>query len=161
MAQPAPNNNYEILNDAKIAVPLRNLSNFWRSLEMPWINCEVELKLKWTKNCALAPPGDDNFNANTNDVIFTLKDTKLYIPVVDLSTENNQEISKFLSKRFETSVYSNEYKTKIENENATNEYSYFLESTFVGINGLIVLVYSNEDDNEKRFKNLRYYLHML
>ena len=80
---------------------------------------------------------------------------------MNLSTENNQEISKFLSKRFESSVCSNEYKTKIENENATNEYSYFLESNFVGINGLIVLVYSNEDDNEKRFKNLRYYLHML
>ena len=42
-----------ILNTAKIVVPLKNLSNFWRSLEMPLINCKIELKLKWKNYCAL------------------------------------------------------------------------------------------------------------
>ena len=37
----------------KIAVPLKYLSNFWRSLEMPLANCKVELSLRWIEECAL------------------------------------------------------------------------------------------------------------
>ena len=44
-AQPAPNNNNGVLKNATIAVPLKYLSNFWQSLEMPLINCKVDLKL--------------------------------------------------------------------------------------------------------------------
>ena len=47
----------------KIAVPLKYLSNFWRSLEMPLINCKVELSLKWTENCVLTTAATDD-NAN-------------------------------------------------------------------------------------------------
>ena len=75
-----------------------------------------------------------------------------------LSAKYNQKLSKRLSKGFERSVYWNEYKTKSENKNTTNEYRYFLKSNFVGVNGLFVLVYSNQDDNSKRFKARRYYL---
>ena len=46
-AQPAPNAANRILKNAIIAVPLKYLSNFWGSLEMPLINCKVELKLRW------------------------------------------------------------------------------------------------------------------
>ena len=52
---------------------------------MPLINCKVELKLKWTKYCVLSAAGADNTNANPNNIIFTIKDTKLYVPVVTLS----------------------------------------------------------------------------
>ena len=41
------------INGVKIAVPLKYFSNFWRSLEMPLINCKVELSLKWIENCVL------------------------------------------------------------------------------------------------------------
>ena len=61
-------------------------------------------------------------------------------------------------KGFERSVYWNEYETKSENKNTTNEYRYFLEPNFVGIKLLFVLVYSNQDDNVKKFKSRRYYL---
>ena len=40
-------------NDVKIVVPLKHLSDFWRGLNIPWINCEVELNLTWFKNCVL------------------------------------------------------------------------------------------------------------
>ena len=50
------------------------------------------------------------------------------------------------------------YKTKSQNKIIANEYVYFLKSNFVGTNRLIVLVYSNQDDNSKRFKSRRYYL---
>ena len=68
-----------------IAVPLKYLSNFWRLLEIPLINCKVELKLKWTKYCVSTVAGDENEinnNNNANNIIFTIKDTKLYAPVV-------------------------------------------------------------------------------
>ena len=49
---------------------------------------------------------------NANSIIFTIKDTKLYVPVVTLNVKDNQKLSKLLSKRFERSVYQIEYKTK-------------------------------------------------
>ena len=67
---------------------------------MPLINCKIELKLTWAN-------GNDNVNDNDNDnnIIFTIKGTKLYVPVVTLSAKNNQELSKLLSKGSERSVY--------------------------------------------------------
>ena len=64
-------------------MPLKYLSNFWRSLEIPLINCKVELKFKWTKYCVFFVAGNENEininNNNTNNTIFTFKDTKLYV----------------------------------------------------------------------------------
>ena len=108
---------------------------------MPLINCKVELKLKWTKYCVLSAAGADNTNANPNNIIFTIKDTKLYIPVVTLSPRSNQKLSKPLCKGPARSVYWNKYKTKSEDKNTTNEFRYFLESNFLGVNRLLVLVY--------------------
>ena len=91
---------------------------------MPLINCKLELRLKWTKYCVLSTADNDNLNNNDNDnddnnIIFTIKNTKLYVPVVTLSARDNQKLSKILSKRFEKSVYWNEDKTKSENKNTT------------------------------------------
>ena len=46
-------NNKLTKNDAKIVISLKHLSNFWKSLNIPLINCEVELILTWFKNCVL------------------------------------------------------------------------------------------------------------
>ena len=92
-------------------------------------------------------------------IILFLQDTKLYVHVVTLSVTDNQKLSKLLSKGFERSAYWNEYKTKSENKNTTNEYRYFIKSNFVGvINRLFVLFYTNEANNAKRFnlENLIY-----
>ena len=50
------------------------------SLEMPLTNCRVELKLKWIKGCLLAICGNDD-DAHSNNIIFTIKDTKFCVPV--------------------------------------------------------------------------------
>ena len=71
-------------NGVKIAIPLKYLSNFWRSLEIPLINCKVELSLRW--NVA-------------NTAIFEITDAKLYVPVVTLSAEDNAKLSKLLKER--------------------------------------------------------------
>ena len=83
--------------NATIAVLLKCFSNFGRSLEMALINCKVELKLKWTRYCVLSAGGADNANANSNSIIFTMKDLKLYVPVVTLSAKDNQKLPKLLS----------------------------------------------------------------
>ena len=116
-----------ILRNATIAVPLKYLSNIWKSLEMPLINCKVELKLKWTKYCVLSAlcfvNDNVNDNLNGNDITFTIKDTKLYVPVVTLTARGNQKLSKLLRKGFERSIYWNEYKIKSETKTTSNEFS--------------------------------------
>ena len=75
--------------------------------------------------------GTDNVNGNNDDinVIFTIKDAKLYIPVVILIARYNQKLSKLLRKGFERPVYWNEYKTKCDNKITTNKF--FLNQTFL------------------------------
>ena len=99
------NGNNGILENEAIAVPLKYLSTVWKSLEMSLINFKVELKLKWKKYCVLSATGVDNASANSNDFIFTIKDKKLYVPVVTLSAKENQKLLKFPSKGFERSEY--------------------------------------------------------
>ena len=68
--------------DVEIIVPLKYLCNFWRTLEMPLINCEVNLILTWSSTCVLITTGNQNQNA-----AFAITDTKFYVPVVTLSTQ--------------------------------------------------------------------------
>ena len=160
VAQRNPNQPTEILKNAAIAVPLKYLINFWRSLEMPLINCKIELKFKWTNYWVLSSAGKDNVNNNDSDnIIFTVKDPKLYVPIVTLSARDNRKLSKLLSKGFKRSVYWNGYKAKTENKNRANEYGYFLESNFFGGSWfLFALVYLNQDANAKRFNARKYHL---
>ena len=102
--------------------------------------------------------GAGNTNANPSNIIFTIKGTKLYVPVVTLSAIDNEKLSKILSKGYERSVYKSEYKTKTENKNTANKYRYFLESSFVEVNRLFLLLYSNQDDSFKRFRAKRHYI---
>ena len=122
--------------------------------------CKLELRLKWTKYCALSAAGVDNVNGNDSDnnITFTIKETKLYVPVVTLSRRDNQKLSKPLGKGFKRPVYWNEYKTKIKNKNATNKFRFFLESNFAGVERFFILVHSKQDSVSKRFKIQRYYL---
>ena len=78
--------------DVEIIVPLKYLSNFWRTLEMPLINCEVNLILTWSSTCVLTATNILNQNAT-----FAITDTKLYVPVMTLST---QEIPSTIKIRF-------------------------------------------------------------
>ena len=75
---------------------------------MALINCKVESKLKLAKSYVLSAAGYEdiiNENDNANNIIVSIKDTKLYVPVVTLSATDNQKFSKLPSKAFEKSVY--------------------------------------------------------
>ena len=74
-------------NNVKIVIPLKHLSNFWRNLNIPLINCEVELILTWFKICVLIKrdadydePIDRKID-NPENAIFQITDTKLYVLV--------------------------------------------------------------------------------
>ena len=70
--------------DVEIMVPPKYQNNFWRMVEMVLINCQIFLQLKWSGNCILVAATA----ANQNPYIETT-DTKLYVPVVTLSTQDN------------------------------------------------------------------------
>ena len=82
LGNPVVANNIPRIN-VKVVVPLKYLSNFFRSLEMPLINCKVKLNLTWKKECV--------FSTGGGDAVFTINDTKLYVPVVTLSKEDNKD----------------------------------------------------------------------
>ena len=111
-------------NGVKIAVPLKYLSNFWRSLEMPLINCKVELSLTWDPNCVLS----NLVGAYT----FTITDAKYYVPIVTLSTEDNAKLSKLLSEGFKRSVYWNKCKIILKDCAANDYITERLDASFQG-----------------------------
>ena len=118
---------------------------------MSLTNCKVEWKHKWAKYYVLLAAGADNINSrDPNIYFFTIKDTKLYVPVAALSARDNQKLSKFLRKGFGRPVYMNKCKIKRHNKNTTNGFRYFIESDFAGANTLFVLVYTNHGDNVKK-----------
>ena len=89
LENPAANGNNWTWKNLAIAVPLKYLSNFWQSLEMPLINCRSELKLRCTKQCFLASAVVENNNADSSNIIFNIKDTKPYVLAITLSTKDN------------------------------------------------------------------------
>ena len=107
---------------------------------MSLINCKVELSLEWSKNCILS--------SVANDSTFEITDTKLYVPVVTLKTEDNAKLSKLLSKGFKWPIFWNEYKV-IPNKNYNaNEYiRERLDASIQEVNRLFVLAYGRENDD--------------
>ena len=82
-------------------MPLKHLSNFWRTLDIPLFNCEVSLTLTWSENCVIASkttreadrdadPAVAGINCPTN-AIFKITDCKLYVRVVTLSADNDNK----------------------------------------------------------------------
>ena len=141
------------VKDAKIVVPLKYLSNFWRSLEMPLINCKVYLELNWIEDCILS--------SARNSAKFEITDAKLHVPIVTLSTKDVANFTKQLSKGFKRSVYWNSFKTKPAKviEKGKNLYQ-LLNASFQGVQILFVRAYfiANGGNDEAGIKNKRYFL---
>ena len=99
---------------------------------MPLINCKLYLELNWCENCEMS-------NVATATT-FQITSTKLHLPVVTLQTKHNTKLIKQLSKGLKRSVYWNEYKNKIQAQEAdANNYKRFLlGASFQGVNRLFV-----------------------
>ena len=113
---PIPNPDYDAnkagTKETEVVIPLKHLNNFWRNLDISLINRKVELILTWTKNCALVDmtvkaAGNNNglpaIVAPTG-LEFQITDTKLYVPVVTSSKENNIKLLEQLKTGFKRTI---------------------------------------------------------
>ena len=85
--------------DVEIIVPLKYLSNFWKTLEMLLSNCEINLDLNWSNNCVIVATVVANQGAT-----FSITDTKLYVSVVTLSTQDNTNLLEQLKSGFKRTI---------------------------------------------------------
>ena len=136
--------------DVEIMVPLKYLSNFGGTLEMPLINCEVNLILTWSSACVLIA----TFNPN-QAATFAITDTKFYVPVVTLSTQENNKFLQQLKSGFKRVINWNKYLSKPELLAQNPNLNHLVEPRFQGVNRLFVLAFENDDD---RTSDEQYYL---
>ena len=128
-------------------VPLKYLSNFWRTLEMPLINCEVNIILRWSSTCVITN--------STGVGTFAITDTKLYVPVVTLSTTKNAKLLQQLKLGFKRVINWNKYLSKPELLRRNPNLNYLIEPSFQGVNRLFILAFENDT---QRTSHSGYYL---
>ena len=131
-------------------VRLKYLSNFWITLEMPLINCEVELILNWSANCVII-----STNVANQVPSFTIAETNLFVPLVILSTQDNAKLFPQLKSSFKRTISLNKYlaKPKLLAQNAN--LNHLIEPSFQGVNRFFVLALEND---AQRISNKRYYI---
>ena len=135
------------VNNVKLVVPLRYVSNFFRSLGMPLVNCKIDLELTWHKDCMI-------FSANSaagQVVSFMITNTKLYIPVVTLSIKDNNNLTKQLNDGFKRTIYWNQHVSKPFPETPhkrTGITRFALDAACQGVNRLFVLAFEDTRADE-------------
>ena len=117
---------------------------------MPLINCEVNFILTWSSTCVIISTNVQNQNAT-----FSITDTKLYVPVVTLSTQENTKFLQQLNSGFKRGINWNKYLLKPELLAQNPNLNHLVEPRFQGVNRLFVLAF--ESDNH-RTSDERYYL---
>ena len=125
--------------NVQIMFPLKYLSNFWRTSEMPLINCEVNLILTWSRKCVIVSADDANQNST-----FAITDTKLYVPVMTLPTQDKAKLLQQLKSGFKRVTNWNKYLSKPELLAQNPNLNHLVEPSFQGVNRLFVLVYEND-----------------
>ena len=133
--------------DVEIAVPLKYFSNFWRTHETPLINCEISLILTWSGDCVISPA--------TGATKFKITDTKIYVPVVTLSTQGNEKLLQQLKSGFKRTINWNKYQPKVSPERQNQYLDFLIDPSFQGVNRHFVLPFENEND---RTAHTGYYL---
>ena len=123
-----PNNGNE--KDVEIMVPLKYLSNFWRTLDIHLINCEVNLILTWSSTCVITN--------STGAGRFAITDTKLYVPVVTLSTQENVKLLQQLKSGFKRVINWNKFLSKPELLRRNPNLNHLVEPSFQGTNRFFV-----------------------
>ena len=149
------------LEDIKIVAPLKNLSNFMFNLDFLLINSEIELILKWTEDCVLTekatrefraaeygPPALDEVPAinRPKDLKFSVTDCKLYVPVVTLQTEYQNQLYKELKTSISVDFTWSKNRLQMINQTATKNLNFLIDPTFTNFNRSFVLAFPNEEE---------------
>ena len=122
--------------EVEIIVPLNYLINFWRTLDMHLINCEINLILNWTAICVIV-----YINAVNEGTTCAITETKLYIPVVTLSTPDNAKLLQQLKSAFKRKINWNKYLSKTELLAQNPDLNHLVEPSFQGVNRLFALTF--------------------
>ena len=137
------------LKNTKIVAPLKYLSNFFRLLD-----CKIHLELNWNNNCAIysADTYAGGDNVNNRETTFKITSTKLYVPIVTLSTKDNVSLTKHINEGFKRYFYWHEYKSKIETQEADNNNlkRIPLDASFLRVNRLFVLAFNDVNNDVNR-----------
>ena len=123
---------------------------------MPLINCKTNLILTWTENYVLTSKATGDANPDVNpataavnnpsNVTFKITDTKLYVPVITLSTKDDNNFLEQLKSGFRRTIKWNKYRSEITNQTKTNHLNDLIDPTFTKVNRLFVLSFENEED---------------
>ena len=114
---------------------------------MPLINCEVNLILTWSPTCVIS--------SATGETKFKITETKLYVPVVTLSTQYNAKLLQQLKFGFKRTIKWNKNGSNIKTVAQNCYLNYLINPSFKGVNRLFVLSFENEND---RTSHSTYYL---
>ena len=114
---------------------------------MPLINCEVNLILTWSKDCVIS--------SATGETKFKITDTKLYVPVVTLSTQDNTKLLQQLKSGFKRTINWNKYQSDPKICAQKQYLNHLVDPSFQGVNSLFVWYFENEND---RRSHSEYYL---
>ena len=146
------NNNTE--KEFEIVVLLKYLRNVWKTLDIPLINCEINLILTWSENCvatryAVSAQGGNPAASkikNPTGETFKITGAKLYVPVVTLSTIDDNNFLEQLKLRFKKTIKWNKYRSEMTNQTKTNHLNYLIDPKFTKVNRLFALSFKNEED---------------
>ena len=127
------------IGNVEIIIPLKYVSNFWRTLKMPWNACEVKLILTLSENCVIISTNVANQNPT-----FTIRATTLHVPVVTLSTQDNAKLLPQLKPGFKRTISWNKYLAKLELLAQNPNLNHLIEPNFQGVNRLFVLAFEND-----------------
>ena len=149
-------------DDVEIVLSLKYLSNFWKTLNMSLINCEVSLNLTWSENYVITSKATRDADAdvdpavaginNPTNAVFKITDCKLYVPVVTLSAENDNKLLEQLKTGFKRTIKWNKYRSELSNQTKNNNLNYLIDPTFTNVNRLFALSFETEDDRTSFLK---------
>ena len=112
-------------------VLLKFLSNFWRTLEMTLINCEIDT---WSKKCIIVTR-----NYGDQEPKFAITDTERDVPVVTLSAQDNEKLLQQLKTGFKRTINWNKYQSEPTLQTRNRYLNYLIDPSFQGVNRLFVL----------------------
>ena len=140
----------------ELAIPLKYFGNFWRALNIPLISCEVSLELKWNKNCVITSLEERQVDAGPpvvrddapTSATLNINDCKLYVPVVNLSKDDEIKLLTNLKSEFTREIEWNKYRSQVSTEPINNNLNILIDPTFINVNRLFVLAYQTADDRQ-------------
>ena len=123
---------------------------------MPLTNCEINLILAWSENCAITSNATRDADPDATPVVaavnnptnaaFKITDAKLNVPVAALSNEDDNKLLQQLKTGFNRTIKWNKYRSEMSKQTKTNNLNYLIYPTFNKVNKLLVLPFENEDD---------------